>query len=310
MEENTAIFKQSELTPLAEEAESARASIKQTAEELLENGIRFPATFGFGSGFGGDTLFGDDGDNELIGGDGRNSIVGNGGNDTIFGSAGTVFIDGSAGDDSILAAGGELIINGSNGNDVISGGDNRDFLIGNDGNDSLIGGDNEDILIGNGGNDSLIGDGGDDILSGDVGNDLIIGGSGNDIIAGVSLEDGDSEPGEIDTLVGGAGSDLFWLGDAENYDYDGGLQSGFLSSGTGDYGLIRDFSLSEDLIQLNGSADQYITIATGFTGAGLPSGTAIFRNERGFSSFDLVAVVEGIDPSQLSLTDTSQFTYV
>ena len=294
MEENTAI-----------EIENAKASIIRSAEGILENGIvpAVPIVGSFGS-----EISGDDGDNELIGDDRINIIVGNGGNDTIFGSSSTTAIDGGDGDDLINGNGG-FFIGGGAGNDTIFSAGTSLGIIGGDGNDVINGSDDGELFFGDAGNDRLEGNGGDDRLSGGVGNDLIIGGSGNDIIAGVNIESVSSEPGEIDTLVGGAGSDLFWLGDAEDYLYDDGVQSGFPDFGTGDYALITDFT-SEDVIQLNGSANQYITVATGFINPQIPGGTGIFRNEGGFLSSDLVGVVEGIDPSQLSLSDTTQFTYV
>ena len=295
MEENTAI-----------EIENARESIRQTAEVLLETGIPSPllglSVSGQGPSFD-NTIVGDDGDNEFIINNGSSDIFGGAGNDTIAAFGGNTI----------------NIIRGGAGNDSIIGGDSIDIILGNDlgesetgiaDNDTIIGGDNVDIIFADAGNDRLEGNGGDDYLFGDAGNDLIIGGSGNDIIAGVNIESIGSEAGEIDTLVGGAGSDLFWLGGAEDYLYDDGVQSGFPDFGTGDYASIQDFSKSEDVIQLNGSAEQYITIATYFINADLPSGTGIFREESGFLSYDLVAVVEGIDPSQLSLTDTGQFSYV
>ena len=349
-------------------------------------------------GAGDDLIFGEDsrtapndGGKDLIrGGDGLDVVFAGGNNDTVFGDNG---------DDVIFGEAGRDILNGGNGNDVVNGGDGNDRLFGDSGNDLLDGGsgsdrinaeDGDDVanggsgadtIFGGRGNDTLDGGRGRDSILGGTGNDLIIGGNGNDTISGVDSVS--FRPGfdEIDTLEGGAGRDLFVLGDDQNFFYDDGrtISIGDVPIGLGDYGLIKDFEIGTDSIQLNGSADQYILEQAQdepFNSNDLPTGTAIYRKtspiiifdppfprpipfpfpepfpqpfpgrpffnpaliseSEEFSSIDiepigdffpgpiipepipvepsatieLVGVVQDIDPSQLSLTNSSQFTFV
>ena len=90
------------------------------------------------------------------------------------------------------------------------------------------------------GNDYLVGGSGNDSLNGDEGDDIL---NGTDNIA-VGL-------GEIDSLTGGGGADLFILGDA-NQAYYG-------TQGNLDYAIIKDFNANVDTIQLYGSSSNYQT---------------------------------------------------
>ena len=269
-------------------------------------------------GRGNDLIFGDDsrtapfdgGADVIRGGDGLDVVFAGGNNDTVFGNND---------DDVIYGENGNDILNGGNGNDLLSGGDGSDRLFGDSGNDLLDGGD---------GNDRLNAEDGDDLIIGGMGSDLIFGGRGNDTISGVNATQGNPGFTDVDTLQGGEGRDLFQLGDAENFYYSDiqvffpSETSGFLS-----YASIEDFASGEDLIQLNGSAEQYILQSTKdnpiFSENNLPTGTAIIRHggmilENDESSIpfepvdtiELIAIVENIGASQLSLTDSSQFTFV
>ena len=292
-------------------------------------------------GTGNDLIFGDDsrtpasqgGKDVIRGGDGLDVIFGGGNNDTVFGDNDNDVINGESGRD---------ILNGGDGNDVLNGGNGQDRLFGDSGNDLLNGGND---------NDSLNAEDGDDVIIGGRGNDAIFGGRGNDTIAGVAANQSNPGLNEIDTLQGGSGSDLFQLGDADNLYYDSGVVSpGNIPTGLGDYGLIEDFTNGDDLIQLNGSAEQYLLKSTQndspFNDNNLPTGTAIYRLsepifvephpvielpvEKPFSlgstdesltkyesipiegdaTIELVGVVQDIDQSQLSLSNSSQFTFV
>ncbi|MEO1622807.1 MAG: LamG-like jellyroll fold domain-containing protein, partial [Cyanobacteria bacterium J06632_3] len=88
---------------------------------------------------------------------------------------------------------------------------------------------------------------GSDVLIGNSGNDLLFGEGGNDTLNGTSSSAAGAF--ERDALTGGTGSDRFILGDASRAYY--------LADGADDYALIRDFSASEDLLQLFGSASNY-----------------------------------------------------
>ena len=327
-------------------------------------------------GAGNDLIFGEDsrtdpndgGKDVIRGGDGIDVIFAGGSNDTVFGDNGNDVINGESGRD---------ILNGGDGSDVIDGGDGNDRLFGDSGNDLLDGGsgsdsinaeDGDDVAHGGRGGDTIFGGRGSDTLDGGrgrdsivggAGNDSVIGGNGDDTISGIDFASGLPGFGEIDTLEGGRGADLFELGDANDFFYDDGqdIAVDSIPTGINDYGLIEDFEIDNDLIQLNGSSDQYILLEARdfFNTSQLPDGTSIYRltpaafasplrepsgrpaesfplseldgielggiiNTNGLivdpnpasaeSFIELVGVVKDIDPSQLSLDNSSQFTFV
>jgi subtilisin family serine protease len=92
------------------------------------------------------------------------------------------------------------------------------------------------------------------ILWGTTGNDVITGGSGNDRLSGV-LATGTTAAamgaGQIDSLTGGAGADIFVLGDSRGVFYDDRQNNNL---GTEDYALIKDFRSGEDKLQLRESS--------------------------------------------------------
>lgn len=119
-----------------------------------------------------------------------------------------------------------------------------------DGQGTLHGGSQDDVLSkafghlsGEAGNDSLLGGKGDNTLLGGAGDDLLFG--TDTVNAGV---------GEIDTLLGGSGADVFVLGELGQVFYDDGDVT---MAGRGDYALIQDFAIAQDTIQLVGSAANY-----------------------------------------------------
>jgi Ca2+-binding RTX toxin-like protein len=80
-------------------------------------------------GINGNSLTGNDADNEMVGNKGSNKIQGKGGDDAIWG------------------AGGHDALTGGSGNDRLAGGNGRDKLSGGEGNDSLTGGTGADSFI-------------------------------------------------------------------------------------------------------------------------------------------------------------------
>ena len=103
-----------------------------------------------------------------------------------------------------------------------------------------------DVLDGAGGDDTIDGQDGDDRLLGGEGNDAVTGGLGDDDLTGAQRGGSNSE---ADTLTGGAGADLFRLG-------DGG---GLFGDQAGDLVTIADFSAGEgDRIVLPGTAGDYV----------------------------------------------------
>lgn len=86
-------------------------------------------------GFGGCTVRGTDGRDELRGTDGRDMICG------------------GEGDDTIRGMGGNDVLRGGPGDDTLYGGEGRDELYGGPGRDTLYGGPGEDLLRGGAGRD-------------------------------------------------------------------------------------------------------------------------------------------------------------
>ena len=92
-----------------------------------------------------------------------------------------------------------------------------------------------------------------------AGNDQIIAGQGSDILIGVDTTS--DTPGQLerDTFVGGSGGDRFVFGDINNVYYDDSqvrfIQAPPANEPPPSYGLITDFELEQDVIQLNSSVD-------------------------------------------------------
>jgi Ca2+-binding RTX toxin-like protein len=132
-------------------------------------------------------------------------------------------------------------------------------------------------ILGNQSNNKLSGEYGNDTLVGDAGNDSIFGGAGNDSLVGTNSSRAGF--GEIDTLTGDGGSDIWVLGDANNVYYSGQCDL--------DYAYMTDYAGST--IELRGKLSDYLirTVATGGanpqpfsaelnTGTNLGNGTYIF----------------------------------
>ena len=116
--------------------------------------------------------------------------------------------------------------------------------------DSLVGGSGSNALHGLAGNDFIDGDGGDDFLEGGAGSDRIAGGEGSDLLFGSArvglldaLDPADpydlfyrlqsaGQPGDTDTLDGGAGDDFISGGEYSDH-LDGGAGTDYVLGGTG-----------------------------------------------------------------------------
>jgi hypothetical protein len=126
---------------------------------------------------------------------------------------------------TLAGGGGGDSLSGGAGPDALDGGGGRDTLSSNDGNDVLDGGDDADSLNAGAGDDTLQGGGGRDTLRPGTGADQVHGGEGFDIATyserteplTITLDDqpGDGEAGEgddvrgdVEDLLGGAGSDV------------------------------------------------------------------------------------------------------
>jgi Ca2+-binding RTX toxin-like protein len=157
----------------------------------------------------------------------------------------------------------------------------------------------------------LYGGNGNDVLNSGSGNDFVLGGKGDDILTGAGYiptgpSGGSYGVGEIDILVGGDGRDTFNLGGRNaagtfSVYYDDYNQT---TAGESDYAIITDFNPSEDIIQLVGTASDYIL---GSSPTGLAQGVAINLKKPDGELNELIAIVEGV--SSLSL-DSSYFTFI
>ncbi|MGL4500710.1 MAG: calcium-binding protein, partial [Planktothrix sp.] len=254
---------------------SANNNVKGTAGNDQINGIA-----------GNETLAGEKGNDIINGGDGNDNLKGGDGNDTLNGDAGNDQLAGQSGDD---------VLNGGTGNDSLSGDAGNDSLTGDAGDDLLNGDAGDDLLNGGAGNDQLNGDAGNDLLNGDAGSDSLKGGNGDDTLIGVDSTTFGT--GEIDVLTGDKNIDRFVLGDSS--------QAYYKDTGSGDYALISDFKLNNDIIQLYGSASNY-RLQTQYSLSG-NTGTAIWLKTSGTSE-ELIAIVKA--DKTLDLTDSKAFSFV
>jgi len=248
---------------------------------------------------GNDTITSAAGDDQLRGGQGRDFIKGGAGNDVIIGGEGftcptaQVYIqDSEDSSDKLYGQNGNDVIQGDGGNDLVNGGRGKDILWGGDGNDTVLGMNDNDAVSGGDGND---------FLEGGKGNDALWGDDGADTLTGVNAKTARPGKGERDTLTGGDdyygwwdepdGKDTFVLGDGKKVYYDDGKKN---NPGKGDYALIRNFNIDEDIIQLHGKANDY---ALKNSPRGMPSGTAIFLDTAGKD--ELIGIVADVSDLEL-----------
>lgn len=165
----------------------------------------------------GNLIFGDQGDGLTPVGtdfiDQENTVdrlFGRGGNDTIYGLGGSdLFINGNDGDDILDGGPGDDFSSGGNGNDTVIGGSGQDNLRGDRDNDLLFGLEGDDSFEGGLQDDTIFGGLGSDTLRGEENSDQLFGGDGDDFLDGGRLST-DGIP-NVDSLTGGAGSDVFAL---------------------------------------------------------------------------------------------------
>ena len=189
-------------------------------------------------------------------------------------------------------------IKGTASNELFFGSEVNQTIDGFDGNDKIYGLDGDDLVIGGSGDDLVIGGNGNDTLSGGQNNDRLVAWNGDDTLIGVDPTKPNPGKGELDWLSGHGGADTFVLGDSNGVYYN---QGGTVAESWQDRGVISDFNLSEDKIQLYGSSSNYqLNINNG--------STTIFYGESGTGFNELVGVVIGV--TGLDLTDATQFNYV
>ena len=304
---------------------------------------RTPVTIegGLYGGAGKDTLYGEAGDDFLLGGTGKDSLLGGTGKDNLYGEAGNDLLSGQVGNDFLEGGSGNDNLTGGEGADSLFGdnaeatGAGNDLLSGNNGNDDILGGAGEDTLYGGAGNDQLFGgfddpsnkalsndkifgEDGDDFLTGNFGSDLLNGGSGNDFFDGAGGGNSSDIPSsfgknEIDTLTGGPGVDTFSLIALNTSASNGEVAVSYddanaKSAGLDDYALITDFNKSEDFIDLTNNTgvvdiNKPVTYSLGVSPSNLPSGTAIFVDKPKCEPNELVAILQNVSPTSVSLSE-------
>ena len=174
------------------------------------------------------------------------------------------------------------------GDDVIYGGAGNDTLSG------AFGGNNQ--LFGEAGNDTLNGGPGDERLYGGTGNDTLRGQGGNDVLDG-----GGTDANEIDRLNGGAGADIFVLGNKSGPLYDDKVAN---NPGLTNYAVIEDFYPSEgDRLRLYGGTSAYFLASSPVA----DGGTALYYDSDGNGLLDpavdeLIAILQSSETLTLANT--------
>jgi Ca2+-binding RTX toxin-like protein len=224
---------------------------------------------------------------------GSNSLIGNSLSNTLSGGAGEDTLRGRAGHDYYYVnSSGDVVIEAvSEGTDTVEFSGFATYTL-PDHVDRLVLGMSAVDGYGNSLNNSLTGNADHNSLFGAAGRDSLNGGDGNDTLRGSSA----STRNEIDTLTGGAGSNLFVLGNSSAAFYNDGLSS---QVGTTDYAYITDFTPGTDTLQLKGSASSYYLGA--HTVAGLTAHQGLFL-ESG-SVDELIAIIQ-TDGAVLSAANT------
>jgi Ca2+-binding RTX toxin-like protein len=311
--------------------------------DLLEGGDGFDFLAG---DKGNDTMIGGNGDDNFqwVDGDGSDLIQGDSGRDNLLfnGSIAqgdnislsksgsniilqrtnlvpvTLTTTGIESFNAINGLGGDDVLNISN-LDVASGVQFIQFT-GGEGNDRLNTNNVSARIIAGGGNgnDNLSGGNNNDELFGNRGNDFLLGNNGNDTLKGAETDIGGGK-GEIDVLTGGAGADTFVLGQSgiTSYDDRDGLLDRFEDffngniaiDGLSDFARITDFQSGVDRIQLGGSRDSYVlrSVPNSLQGGAVNADMGIFKKGP-LQPLELIGIVQDA-PSNLSLTNTSQFTF-
>ncbi|VXD16011.1 putative secreted calcium-binding protein [Planktothrix serta PCC 8927] len=212
-------------------------------------------------------------------------------NDEIYGLEGDDTVQGLEGDDTINGNQGLDLVYGNPGNDFLFGGQGDDKVFGGSGNNQLFGNLGSDALFGGVNSDSLFGGQDLDLLAGGGGNDYVSGDLGDDFVAGVDVNSANPGSGEIDTLVGGAGLDAFYLGSSDSTSY-------YSTGGAADFAFISDFTVGEDYFVYK--TNDVITF-NDLTLPGYGTGAGIFVNKSGLE--ELIAFLPGVQASQLNITN-------
>jgi Ca2+-binding RTX toxin-like protein len=260
------------------------------------------------------------GNDYLIGGEGNDSLDGQGGNDTLEARGGNDTLLGGTGNDVLQPGLGLDTVDGGADNDLLivdyssvstdvsSSHDNGSGIISTTDNQvdyslierlNLTTGSGNDLLVGTAGNDTLIAGEGTDSLFAGAGSDSLDAGGGNDTLLGVNPNSSNPGLGEIDTLAGGTDADRFILGDATWLAYD---DRNTATSGTEDHAKLTDFDPDFDVIQLQGTPENYRIEVS-------PDGldTLLYLDKPGSEPDELIAIIQGVTGLNLN---SSGFEYI
>jgi subtilisin family serine protease len=129
---------------------------------------------------------------------------------------------------------------------------------------------------------------------GTIGSDVLVGTSGADIIYGVPLTGTNLGRGTVDRLTGGAGNDLFVLGDSRGAFYGDGTNA---SAGHGDRAVITDFS-EGDRVQLSSKFAYFLKPTT----VNSESGIGIFADTNRSGAWDSLDELIGLAMGPKAIT--------
>jgi Ca2+-binding RTX toxin-like protein len=151
---------------------------------------------------------------------------------------------------------------------LFTGNSTANNVTGTDFADILNGGSGADIFDGGAGNDSLFGGPGSDTLNGGVGNDTLIGGLGTNV------------------LNGGAGLDVFV----------------FTGTSTGGGDLITNYSIADDVINLDKTGFAGLTTGAGLLGSSFykySSTASVTQLELTLTAPSIMAIFDGLSTTKL-----------
>ena len=131
--------------------------------------------------------------------------------------------------------------------------------------------------------------------------DIITGTAASETITGIPVGSTLRGKGTVDKLTGGAGNDLFLLGDSQGVFYDDGNS---VAQSTLDLAWITDF-VSGDKIGLHGSAVKYQLLSARYAGFKGVQINALLSS----STPEPIGFVQNAILASLSLADSNQFTY-
>jgi hypothetical protein len=131
--------------------------------------------------------------------------------------------------------------------------------------------------------------------------DIITGTAASETITGIPVGSTFRGKGTVDKLTGGAGNDLFLLGDSQGVFYDDGNS---IAQSTLDLAWITDFT-SGDKIGLHGSAVKYQLMSARYAGFKGVQINALLSS----STPEPIGFVQNATLASLSLADSNKFTY-